>query len=185
MHKVAEVLYKSQAAGAAPGGAPGGAGAGAGGPKDDGDVVDVEYTEDKAATRPGERPQAQRPLRASCSASSRIACAAIAGSPTSTSSRRRTRSWCVAEIAGVRSDDLRVTVDGEELRISGVRRVPERADVQRLHQMEIAAGPFERRLRIPIPFDREKRHGAPRGRLSHRDACRARGPQRRQVKLET
>ncbi len=47
MHKVAELLYKSQAGGAAPGGAPGGAGAATGGGKDDGDVVDVEYTEDK------------------------------------------------------------------------------------------------------------------------------------------
>jgi HSP20 family protein len=62
----------------------------------------------------------------------------------------------LAEIAGIRSEDLRVTVDGEELRISGIRRVPERSDVKRLLQMEITAGPFERRLRIPIPFDRER-----------------------------
>jgi molecular chaperone DnaK len=47
MHKVAELLYKSQAGGAAAGGAPGDAGAPAGGRKDDGDVVDVEYTEEK------------------------------------------------------------------------------------------------------------------------------------------
>jgi molecular chaperone DnaK len=45
MHKIAELLYKSQAAGAAPGDADADAGAGA--KKDDGDVVDVEYTEDK------------------------------------------------------------------------------------------------------------------------------------------
>jgi HSP20 family protein len=62
----------------------------------------------------------------------------------------------LAEIAGIRSEDLRVTVDGEELRISGVRRVPERPDVKRLLQMEITVGPFERRLRISIPFDRER-----------------------------
>jgi HSP20 family protein len=62
----------------------------------------------------------------------------------------------LAEIAGIRSEDLRVTVDGEVLRISGIRRVPERTDVKRLLQMEIAAGPFERRLRIPIPFDRDR-----------------------------
>ena len=61
----------------------------------------------------------------------------------------------LAEIAGIRAEDLRVTVDGEELRISGVRRVPERSDVKRLLQMEIAAGPFERRMRIALPFDRE------------------------------
>jgi molecular chaperone DnaK len=51
MHKVAELLYKSQAGGPAggpAGEAPGGGdGAAPGGRKDDGDVVDVEYTEDK------------------------------------------------------------------------------------------------------------------------------------------
>jgi hypothetical protein len=49
MHKVAELLYKSQAgqAGAAPGGDAQGPSGGTGGRKDDGDVVDVEYTEDK------------------------------------------------------------------------------------------------------------------------------------------
>ena len=60
-----------------------------------------------------------------------------------------------AEISGVRGEDLRVNVDGEILRISGVRRVPSGIDVRRLHQMEIAFGPFERELRISIPFDRE------------------------------
>ena len=60
-----------------------------------------------------------------------------------------------AELAGVRGEDLQVTVDGDTLRISGVRLAPEPAEVVRLHQMEIATGPFERRLRIPISFDRE------------------------------
>lgn len=58
------------------------------------------------------------------------------------------------EIAGVRSQDLNVKVDGQILRISGIRLAPDGFDVRRLHQMEIACGPFERRLRIPIPFDR-------------------------------
>ena len=62
------------------------------------------------------------------------------------------------ELAGVRGADLRVTVDGDALRISGVRLAPEPGDVQRLHQMEIATGPFERRLRMPLPFDRERVH---------------------------
>ncbi|MDJ0850235.1 MAG: Hsp20/alpha crystallin family protein [Myxococcota bacterium] len=60
-----------------------------------------------------------------------------------------------AELAGVRGEDLRVTVDGETLRISGARVAPEPGDVKRLHQMEIASGPFERRLRIPFAFERE------------------------------
>jgi HSP20 family protein len=61
-----------------------------------------------------------------------------------------------AEIAGVRSEDLRVTVDGDTLRISGMRRSLENADAKRLHQMEIATGPFERRVRIPMAVDRDQ-----------------------------
>jgi HSP20 family protein len=47
-------------------------------------------------------------------------------------------------------------VDGQLLRISGVRKVPAQLEVQRLHQMEIAFGPFEREVRISISFDRER-----------------------------
>jgi HSP20 family protein len=60
------------------------------------------------------------------------------------------------DLAGVRSDDLRVTVDGDTLHLRGARRLPTGADVQRLHQMEIPSGPFERRVRIPFPFEREQ-----------------------------
>jgi HSP20 family protein len=59
-----------------------------------------------------------------------------------------------AELAGVRRGDLRVTVDGERLRIRGMRDGEGRRAV-RLHQMEIATGPFERSLRIPIEVDRD------------------------------
>jgi HSP20 family protein len=59
------------------------------------------------------------------------------------------------ELAGVRGEELSVTVDGNALRVCGVRLAPEPADVRRLHQMEIATGPFDRRLRIPIAFERE------------------------------
>lgn len=59
------------------------------------------------------------------------------------------------ELAGVERQDLRVTVDGDELRIRGERRPPEGVEPLRVHRMEIASGPFERRLRIPIPFVRE------------------------------
>lgn len=58
------------------------------------------------------------------------------------------------ELAGVRNSDVRVTVDGEWLRIRGERRPPTGGEVQRLHQMEIAFGPFERAVRIAIPFER-------------------------------
>ena len=59
------------------------------------------------------------------------------------------------EIAGVRREDLHVGVDGQVLRISGVRRAPQGPNAVRLHQMEIATGPFERRVRIPMAFERE------------------------------
>jgi HSP20 family protein len=59
------------------------------------------------------------------------------------------------ELAGVHSRDLRVGIDGNELCISGQRAGGAAAGV-RHHQMEIATGPFERRLRIAVGFDREQ-----------------------------
>lgn len=65
--------------------------------------------------------------------------------------------WVRVELGGVRSQDVKVTVDGETLRIQGSRPVPRGAgDVVRLHRMEIAFGRFERSIRIAIPFDRER-----------------------------
>jgi HSP20 family protein len=61
------------------------------------------------------------------------------------------------ELAGVRREDLRVSVDGDVLHVRGVRRPPEHSEtLQRLHQMEIAFGPFERSIRIGIPFERDQ-----------------------------
>jgi HSP20 family protein len=60
------------------------------------------------------------------------------------------------ELAGVRRDDLRVSVDGDRLHIRGVRRPQEDQHIQRLHQMEIAFGPFERTVRIGVPFERDQ-----------------------------
>lgn len=60
------------------------------------------------------------------------------------------------ELGGVRSQDVKVTVDGDVLRIQGVRRVPAGEAVVRLHRLEIAFGRFERTIRIVIPFERER-----------------------------
>ena len=60
------------------------------------------------------------------------------------------------ELAGVRSAEISVSVDGDILRIRGVRRPRVDDDAQRLHQMEIASGPFERAIRIGIPFERDR-----------------------------
>jgi HSP20 family protein len=59
------------------------------------------------------------------------------------------------DLPGVASDEVQVTVDGDVLRIRGVRRARVDEDAQRLHQMEIVSGPFERALRIGIPFERD------------------------------
>ncbi len=57
------------------------------------------------------------------------------------------------ELPGVSGEDLRVNTDGARVRITGTRRIPRTDDVTRLHQMEIAFGPFRREIRVPIPFD--------------------------------
>lgn len=60
-----------------------------------------------------------------------------------------------AELAGVRREEVRVSVDGDVLRLSGIRESTG-SSVVRLHQMEIASGPFERRIRVPVEFDRDR-----------------------------
>jgi HSP20 family protein len=60
------------------------------------------------------------------------------------------------ELPGVVSQDVRVNTDGSRVRISGTRRIPGTGDVTRLHQMEIAFGPFRREITVPIPFDQDR-----------------------------
>lgn len=60
------------------------------------------------------------------------------------------------ELPGVHSGDVKVTVDGDTLQIRGMRRAPSREGVVRPHRMEIAFGPFERRVRIGAPFERDQ-----------------------------
>ncbi len=50
---------------------------------------------------------------------------------------------------------MRVSVDEELLKISGVRKVPALPGIRRLQQMEIAFGPFERVVRLSVPYDRQ------------------------------
>ena len=61
-----------------------------------------------------------------------------------------------AEIPGVRGEDLRVNVDGDQLRIRGVRKTPASQEVRRHQQMEIVFGPFERSIRIAAPFHADR-----------------------------
>ena len=57
------------------------------------------------------------------------------------------------EVAGVRGEDLKVNVEGSVLRLRGVRRTPPSEAIERLQQMEISFGPFERELTIEASFD--------------------------------
>lgn len=56
------------------------------------------------------------------------------------------------EVAGVRSEDLKVNVEGSMLRLRGVRKLPPLAAIDRLKQMEISFGPFEREIGIEASF---------------------------------
>jgi len=60
------------------------------------------------------------------------------------------------ELAGVAREELRVTVDANVLHISGERAASGSAEVTTLHQMEIASGPFERRIALPANVDRDR-----------------------------
>ena len=57
------------------------------------------------------------------------------------------------EVAGVRGGDLKVNVEGAVLRLRGVRRTPPSEAIDRLQQMEISFGPFEREITIEASFD--------------------------------
>lgn len=58
-------------------------------------------------------------------------------------------------VAGVRSADLRVSVEGERLCVRGVRSQPASGEgVLRHHQLEIEPGPFEAAVRLPTAIER-------------------------------
>lgn len=58
-----------------------------------------------------------------------------------------------AELAGVRREDLTLTIDGNRLRIKGVRRDAPRASGSRFLFMEIEYGPFEAAVELPPNLD--------------------------------
>ena len=60
-----------------------------------------------------------------------------------------------AELAGVVADSLRVTVDGQQLCISGVRQLPAHKTIACIHQLEIELGSFQRMLTLPSAVEVE------------------------------
>jgi HSP20 family protein len=64
--------------------------------------------------------------------------------------------YVYAELAGVVSDTLRVTMDGQQLRISGVRQLPPHQSIACIHQLEIELGRFQRTLTLPSAVEVEE-----------------------------
>ena len=61
-----------------------------------------------------------------------------------------------ADLAGVASESLQVTVAGQRLRISGCRRLPPHQSNACIHQLEIELGDFERTVALPAEVDVER-----------------------------
>lgn len=55
----------------------------------------------------------------------------------------------LVDLAGIKKEEIEVTIDGDSLRIVGTRRDITSTPKVRLHQMEIDFGDFERRIVIP------------------------------------
>jgi len=63
------------------------------------------------------------------------------------------------DIAGMRSEDFQVELAEGILTIGGERQAP-REGKRHYHAMEVQIGPFERRLRLPVPVDPTSIHAS-------------------------
>lgn len=61
----------------------------------------------------------------------------------------------MVELPGVDKSEIEVTVEGTSLKVKGHRHKNIPADTQRVHQMEIAYGPFARTVELPVYADLE------------------------------
>ena len=57
------------------------------------------------------------------------------------------------DVAGMQRQDFEIVVDGTHVLVRGERKDPTPPGRKHFHKMDINVGPFERRLRIPVPFD--------------------------------
>ncbi len=63
--------------------------------------------------------------------------------------------YVYADLAGVVGDTLRVVVEGQRLKISGVRQLPAHQSIACIHQLEIELGGFQRTVVLPSAVDIE------------------------------
>lgn len=61
----------------------------------------------------------------------------------------------IADIAGMRADDINVVTDGNILRISGIRRGVFHPGEKQFHKLEIQVGRFVKEVQLPAAVDRE------------------------------
>jgi HSP20 family protein len=61
-----------------------------------------------------------------------------------------------AEVPGMRSEDIEVTVENSELVISGTRSFEKTEEGKGYHRREISYGGFERAVYLPDEFDADK-----------------------------
>jgi HSP20 family protein len=62
----------------------------------------------------------------------------------------------VAELAGVKQEEVRISVHAKTLIIRGVRRGSQARSRRTYYQMEISTGPFERGVLLPVAVDAGK-----------------------------
>src|SRR3989441_2161295 len=60
------------------------------------------------------------------------------------------------DIAGMQADDFKVEVDEGILKIAG-ERIPRQQGRRHYHSMEVQIGPFERRFRLPVVVDPDRK----------------------------
>jgi HSP20 family protein len=61
-----------------------------------------------------------------------------------------------AELPGVKTDELDISVTGETLTLSGERKLPEESDKSSYHRREREAGSFSRVISLPVRLDVDK-----------------------------
>ena len=58
-----------------------------------------------------------------------------------------------AELPGLKHDDITIQISGHEIRLSGVRKIPNEGSTVRYHRREREAGRFSRAIRLPGDID--------------------------------
>ena len=62
----------------------------------------------------------------------------------------------IMDIAGLRREEISISVEGKILIIAGVRRTPAIPQKKQVHRLEIDVGHFEKRFRIPDDIEAGK-----------------------------